>query len=67
MIRVLVGLETDFDHTDFFCYEISKLINRIFDRKSDLLAVIFYTRNVLPPGILIIPNAIIRYGQYDKV
>lgn len=46
MIRVPAGLETDFDHTEFCCYEISKLINRIFYRKSDLLGLIFYTRNV---------------------
>ena len=45
MIRVPAGLETDFDHTEFCCYEISKLMNRIFNRKSDLLGGIFYTRN----------------------
>ena len=61
MIRVPAGLETDFDHTEFCCYEISKLINRIFYRKSDLLGVIFYTRNVnifksFNPNVILAPS-----------
>ena len=64
MIRVPAGLETDFDHTEFCCYEISKLKNRIFDRESDLLGVIFCSRKI---SKAIIPKAMIRYGQYDKV